>query len=412
MLCPLASLSSTTATAPAHWSGTPTTGGTFAITFTATNVLSQATQSFTLNVSSGTAANLGNYYNVYGIASAGTNPKWGGFDNDGYAYNSSLLGSSLTYQGVTFPLGAANTLDAVSFANGATAGWMPTLSSSCWVRLSTVRRRIRPSSSTYTDGSTSTFSQSFSDWFAGPKGYSGETTVIQTANRIMPGGGTQSGTVDVYGYTFPLTAGKTAASVRLPCNRNVVFLGIGVGGAIGTGTPITPYIQVNGASWQQTATATVIWGSSVNLGPQPLNVGSWSWTGPNGYTSTARQINNIPLSAGVNTFVATYTNPSGIKSTQTFTITVTGTPITPYIQVNGQNWQQTNNVTVWWGSWVNLGPQPLNGGSWKWTGPNGFTSTSRQINLIAWFPGTSTFTATYTNSSGAQSMETFTITVY
>lgn len=392
-------------------SGTPTTGGTFSITFTATNALSQTTQSFTLNVSSGTADNLGSYYNVYGIASAGTSPKWGGFDGDGYAYNSSLLGSSLTYKGVTFPLGAANALDAVS-------GQTVPLPSGAYTQLYLLGAAVNgPQTNqtivvTYTDGSSSTFTQSFSDWFAGPKGYSGETTVIQTANRIVPGGGTQSGTVDVYGYTFQLTAGKTPASVRLPCNRNVVFLAIGVGGAVGTGTPITPYIQVNGASWQQTATANVIWGSSVNLGPQPLNVGSWSWTGPNGYTSTARQINNIPLSAGVNTFVATYTNPSGIKSTQTFTITVTGTPITPYIQVNGQKWQQTNNVTVWWGSWVNLGPQPLNGGSWKWTGPNGFSSTSRQIDLIAWFPGTSTFTATYTDPTGAQSMETFTITVY
>ncbi len=391
--------------------GTPTTGGTFAITFTATNVLSQATQSFTLKVSSGTAATLGNYYNVYGIASAGTNPRWGGFDNDGYAYNSSLLGSSLTYQGVTFPLAAANTLDAISSQT------VP-LPAGSYTQLLLLGAAVNgPQTNqtivvTYTDGSTSAFSQSFSDWFTGPKGYSGESTVIQTANRITPNGGTQSGTIDVYGYMFPLTAGKTAASVRLPWNRNVVFLGIGMGGAIGTASPITPYIQVNGGSWQQTATATVIWGSSVNLGPQPLNVGSWSWTGPNGYTSTARQINNIPLSSGTNTFVATYTNPSGIKSTQTFTINVTGTPITPYIQVNGQNWQQTNTVTVWWGSWVNLGPQPITGGSWKWTGPNGFTSTSRQINLVAWVPGTSTFTATYTNSSGAQSMETFTINVY
>ncbi|MGA9529095.1 MAG: choice-of-anchor D domain-containing protein, partial [Terriglobales bacterium] len=392
-------------------SGTPTTGGTFPIAVTATNVLSQTTQSFTLNVSSGTADNLGSYFNVYGIASAGTSPKSGGFDGDGYAYNSSLLGSSLTYQGVTFPLGAANALDAVS-------GQSVPLPSGAYTQLLLVGAAVNgPQTNqtiivTYTDGSTSTFTQSFSDWFAGPKGFSGETTVIQTANRIVPGGGTQSGTVDVYGYTFPLTAGKTAASVRLPCNRNVVFLAVGVGGAIGSGTPITPYIQVNGASWQQTATATVAWGSSVNLGPQPLNVGSWSWAGPNGYTSTARQINNIPLSVGTNVFVATYTNTTGIKTTQTFTITVTGTPITPYIQVNGQNWQQTNNVTVWWGSWVNLGPQPLNGGSWKWTGPYGYTSTSRQIDLIAWLPGTSTFTATYTNSSGAQSTETFTITVY
>lgn len=85
-------------------------------------------------------------------------------------------------------------------------------------------------------------------------------------------------------------------------------------------TPIVSYVQVGGASWQQTATTTVSYGQGVNLGPQPLT-GSWSWTGPNGYTSTSRQINSIPLSRGTNTYVATYTNSGGVKSTQTFTIT-------------------------------------------------------------------------------------------
>jgi hypothetical protein len=87
-------------------------------------------------------------------------------------------------------------------------------------------------------------------------------------------------------------------------------------------TPITPYIQVNGGSWQEIASVTVSDGSTVNLGPQPLT-GSWSWTGPNGYTSTSRQINDIPLSVGVDTYVATYTNSAGAKSTKIFTITVT-----------------------------------------------------------------------------------------
>jgi len=46
----------------------------------------------------GTAVNLASYYNIYGIATVGADPKSGGFDNDGYAYNSSLLGTSLSYQ--------------------------------------------------------------------------------------------------------------------------------------------------------------------------------------------------------------------------------------------------------------------------------------------------------------------------
>jgi len=90
-----------------------------------------------------------------------------------------------------------------------------------------------------------------------------------------------------------------------------------------TPTQITPYIQADGQSWQQTNNITVsTCNHNVNLGPQPISGGSWSWTGPKGFTSTSRQINNIPLSTGSNTFVATYTNPGGCQSQQTFTITV------------------------------------------------------------------------------------------
>ena len=89
-----------------------------------------------------------------------------------------------------------------------------------------------------------------------------------------------------------------------------------------TPTAITPYIQVNGAAWQQAATASVASGSTVNLGPQPLTGGTWSWTGPNGFTSTAREIDAIPLSTGANTFVATYINANSCASSDTFVVTV------------------------------------------------------------------------------------------
>jgi len=90
-----------------------------------------------------------------------------------------------------------------------------------------------------------------------------------------------------------------------------------------TPTAITPYISVSG-TWTEESSATVTSTSTVvDLGPQPTSGGSWSWTGPNGYTSTSRQINSIPLSTGTNTYTATYTNTSGCNSTQAFTITVT-----------------------------------------------------------------------------------------
>ena len=96
------------------------------------------------------------------------------------------------------------------------------------------------------------------------------------------------------------------------------------GGGGCTPTAITPYISINGGStWTEESSATATSTSvAVDLGPQPVSGGSWSWTGPNGYTSTSRQIDSIPLTVGTDSYVATYTNTSGCKSSETFTITV------------------------------------------------------------------------------------------
>jgi xyloglucan-specific exo-beta-1,4-glucanase len=92
-----------------------------------------------------------------------------------------------------------------------------------------------------------------------------------------------------------------------------------------TSTTISPYLQINGGSWQATSSATLAAGGTIKLGPQPSTGGSWSWTGPNGFSATTREISiaSIQTTQGGN-YIATYTNASGCKSTHTFTITVTG----------------------------------------------------------------------------------------
>jgi Glycosyl hydrolase family 48/Cellulose binding domain len=118
-----------------------------------------------------------------------------------------------------------------------------------------------------------------------------------------------------------------------------------------TPTAIMPNIQINAGAWQNNvSTATVAAGSTVNLGPQPLT-GTWSWSGPNGFTSAVRQINSIALSAGANVYVATYTNASNCKSTQTFSITETATgsfTLTPAAatQTIAQGVSVTDAITV------------------------------------------------------------------
>ncbi len=161
-----------------------------------------------------------------------------------------------------------------------------------------------------------------------------------------------------------VTVSNNTFTYSLPSQSVVSFVGTNNGGSVPTNTntpvvptatntpctttAITPYIQVNGGAWQQASSASVTSTSStVNLGPQPLTGGSWSWSGPNGYSSTSREIDSIPLSAGTDTFTATYTNACGLKSTQVFTITVqaaaTNTPTYTFTPTN--TFTSTNTAT-------------------------------------------------------------------
>jgi hypothetical protein len=236
----------------------------------------------------------------------------------------------------------------------------------------------------------------------------------------LPGGvtGVFSPATGATGSVLTLTAGGNAAPGTYP----VIVTGTAGAQTATAGIMLTvvvdpclivPYIALNGV-WNQMpeSTVTAPLGTSVDLGPWPTTGGSWSWTGPNGFTSTSREIDNIALPSATNTYSATYTVGS-CTSTQPFVITVgTGAnPIIPYIAVNGV-WNQTpeSAVTVARGTSVNLGPWPLSGGSWSWTGPNGFTSTSREIDNIALPAATDIYTATYT-VSGSSYTQAFTITV-
>jgi hypothetical protein len=90
----------------------------------------------------------------------------------------------------------------------------------------------------------------------------------------------------------------------------------------------------------------------------------------------------------------------------------TPTAIQPYLSVNGGAWQTVTSASLAVGGSVTIGPQPLSGGSWRWAGPNSFSSTSRQITIsnIQTNQGGG-YSATYTNAAGCNSSLTFTITV-
>jgi hypothetical protein len=78
---------------------------------------------------------------------------------------------------------------------------------------------------TYTDGTSTHFVRSLSDWYT-PQHYAGETTVLTMAYRITSTGAKQAGTFCLYGYSLAIDHTRTVQSIQLPNNRNAVLVGV------------------------------------------------------------------------------------------------------------------------------------------------------------------------------------------
>jgi len=103
-------------------------------------------------------------------------------------------------------------------------------------------------------------------------------------------------------------------------------------------TTILPFHQINGGTWETTSSATLNVGNNLKFGPQPTSGGTWSWTGPNGFSSALRdpEINNIQTNQG-GTYVATFINTCGSSSSHNFVITMASAPPVNYCAANGNS---------------------------------------------------------------------------
>lgn len=172
-----------------------------------------------------TQVNLSGYYNRAGIYTDGR--AFGtGFDGSSTAFSSTLLGTSLWWNNLVFDFGPSNAQDVINCA-----GQIITLPAGQFNTLQILAAAVnggQPSQTftvTYTDNSTATFTQSFSDW-ANPQSYPGEFTVLTMPYRDANNGSQQILNVSVYGYVFVLNQTKTVKSITLPNNSNVNLMAI------------------------------------------------------------------------------------------------------------------------------------------------------------------------------------------
>jgi hypothetical protein len=295
---------------------------------------------------SGTAVDLTSVYNVYAFytdsdeaAITATNS----LDGVGYTFSANLLNSDVNLNGTQFTFGPANEPDAV--ANVATPIALPTGSYTTLQLLATGIEGNQASQTvtvTYTDESTSQFTQSFSDWCSYLNGggctstgnNSGESVAVAMPYRDSAGG-TDNRVFYLYHYSFALNTNKMVQSLTLPGNRDVVVLAATLAGPVATGFTLASApgaISVaQGGSNTSTITVTPTGGftGSVTLAASGLPAGITASFNPASTATTSVLTLTASGTAATGPSTVTITGTSG-SLTQTSTVGLTVAPPANY----------------------------------------------------------------------------------
>lgn len=214
---------------------TTSTAATGFSTVTVTGVSGKLKQSLTfpLAVSAatgttgiGTPANLSTEFTLNGVYTDGKTYVTGGLDGGGYSYSANLLKASRVLNGDLVRFGTANAPDAV-----ACSGQTVLLPSGKFSALEILGAAVGGNQASqtitvhYSDGTSTKFAQSFSDWFT-PQKFPHESEAVAMAYRNFQDGTKDQRTFNLYGYQLALNKAKTVQSVTLPTNAKIVVLGV------------------------------------------------------------------------------------------------------------------------------------------------------------------------------------------
>jgi hypothetical protein len=192
--------------------------------YTQTLPLSLAVSAAVGSSGSGTQVDLSSAFNLNGIYQDGMTYTTGGLDGGGYSYSANLLTGSRVLYGGLFDFGPANSLDAVG-CNGQSV----TVSSGRFSTLVLLATGVEGNQASqtikvnYNDGSSSQFTQSFSDWYT-PQEYPNESEAVAMQYRDYQDGTKDKRTFNLYSYRFALNSAKVVQSITLPNNSHVAVL--------------------------------------------------------------------------------------------------------------------------------------------------------------------------------------------
>lgn len=169
--------------------------------------------------------NLSTAYNSTGIYSQGTafNSR-NSIDQVGSALPAELLRRALEWSGAAFIIAPPNQPNAVTSQT-------IQLPSGKFDRLKMLALGVNGDQEsqvfevTYADGTSSSFTQSISDWYT-PQNFPGESEALLLPYRLTGSGNKDEREFHVYGYSFPLNDKKSLRSFTLPQNPQVMVLAL------------------------------------------------------------------------------------------------------------------------------------------------------------------------------------------
>jgi alpha-mannosidase len=200
---------------------------TITISGQAGNLSQRATTVLTvLPVLTGTVpVNMSSAYNVMGIYKDGSKfEPSASLDAGGYSFSAKTLGSEQVGNEVVFELGPPNVADAVT---SKTIELPSAKFESIKILATAVEGNQEDQIFTvnYADGTSSSFTQTLSDWSGGGD-VQGESLAVQVPYRLAGDGSIDSNPFDLFAYSFTLNPSKQVKSFTLPENRNVAVFAV------------------------------------------------------------------------------------------------------------------------------------------------------------------------------------------
>lgn len=233
----------------------------------------------------------------------------------------------------------------------------------------------------------------------GGSGAAPTVTVTPTTGTICNGGNVSLTAAGGTSYTWSPATGlssTTGATVTASPTTTTTYTVTGTG-ACGTGTA-SATITVNPVPTTTAGSNSPICaGTTLNLTATTATGASYSWTGPNGFTSTLQNptIPNV-TTAATGTYTVTV-SANGCTSTSTVAVTVNAAPIA----------NAGNDAALCPGSSATLNGSGT--GTISWSPATGLSSTTI-LNPVATPASTTTYTLTLTNA-GCVSTDNVTVTV-